>query len=85
MVIKTTFRSPAHPSKKAALTILHRLEIKIEARILDIGRGSGILGLAAVLKNGATIPGCDIYPAAIKVSMQNVALNRMEDRFHLFH
>ena len=85
MVIKTTFRSPAHPSTKAALTILHRLEIKREAQILDIGCGSGILGLAAALKNGATVLGCDICPAAIKASMQNVALNRMEDRFHLFH
>ena len=75
---------PAHPSTKAALTILNRLEIQQEARILDIGCGSGILGLAAALKNGATALGCDISLAAIKASVQNAAFNRMEDRLHLF-
>ena len=75
---------PAHPSTKAALTILRRLEIQQEARILDIGCGSGILGLAAALKNDTTVLGCDISLAAIKASVQNAAFNRMEDRLHLF-
>ena len=52
--------------------------------ILDIGCGSGILGLAAALRNGNSVLGCDISCAAIKASMQNAVLNRMEDRFHLF-
>ncbi|MEA1947707.1 MAG: 50S ribosomal protein L11 methyltransferase [Thermodesulfobacteriota bacterium] len=84
LVLKSRSFPPAHPSTKAALTILQRLEIKREARILDIGCGSGILGLAAALKNGTTALGCDICPGAIKASMQNVALNRMEDSFRLF-
>lgn len=84
LVLKSRSFPPSHPSTKAALTILHRLEIKREVQILDIGCGSGILGLAAALKNGATVLGCDICPAAIKASMQNAALNRMEDRFHFF-
>ena len=85
LVLKTSGSfPPAHPSTKAALTILHCLEIQREARILDIGCGSGILGLATVLKNGATALGCDISLAAIKAAMQNAAFNRMEDRLHLF-
>jgi len=76
---------PAHPSTKAALTILHRLDVKKDARILDIGCGSGILGLAAALKNGGTALGCDIWMAAIRTSRQNSALNQMEDRFKLFN
>ena len=75
---------PAHPSTKAALTILHRLEIKKSARILDVGCGSGILGLAAALKNNSIALGCDISPAAIKASLQNAAFSRMGDRLHLF-
>ena len=75
---------PAHPSTKAALIVLHRLEIKKEARILDIGCGSGILGLAAALKNGATALGCDISLAAIRASRQNAAFNLMEGSFNLF-
>jgi ribosomal protein L11 methyltransferase len=75
---------PAHPSTKAALTVLQRLEIKNEARILDIGCGSGILGLAAALNNDATALGCDINFAAIRASIQNTAFNRMVNRLHLF-
>lgn len=85
LVLKTS-RSfpPAHPSTKAALTILCRLNIKKGARILDIGCGSGILGLAAALRNGGTALGCDIWMGAIWASVQNITLNEMQDRFHLF-
>jgi ribosomal protein L11 methyltransferase len=76
---------PAHPSTKAALTILQRLEVKKDARILDIGCGSGILGLAAALKNGGTVMGCDICMGSIRASKQSSALNLMEDRFKFFH
>jgi ribosomal protein L11 methyltransferase len=76
--------SPAHPSTIAALTILSRLEIKQKARILDIGCGSGILGLAAALKNSASAFGCDISLAAIKNSLQNASSNNLEKRLHLF-
>jgi len=75
---------PAHPSTKAALTILHRLDLKKDARILDIGCGSGILGLAAALKNGGTALGCDIWMGSIRASKQNSVLNQMEDRFKFF-
>jgi len=75
---------PAHPSTKAALTILNRLEIKKDARILDIGCGSGILGLAAALKNSGTVMGCDIWIGSIPAIKQNLALNQMEDRFKFF-
>lgn len=83
LVLKTS-RSfpPAHPSTKAALTILQQLEVKKDARILDIGCGSGILGLAAALKNGGTALGCDIWIGSIRASRENSALNQMEDRFH---
>jgi len=85
LVLKTSGSfPPAHPSTKAALTVLCRLKIKKEARILDIGCGSGILGLAAALKNGATTIGCDISPASIKASMKNAIFNQRQDRFYLF-
>jgi len=85
-LILKTLRSfpPAHPSTRAALTVLDRLEIKKGARILDIGCGSGILGLAAALKNGGSTLGCDISFSAIHASRQNAEFSRMENRLHLF-
>lgn len=85
-LVLRTLRSfpPAHPSTKAALTILQRMEIENTVRILDIGCGSGILGLAAAISNGASALACDISHAAVKASTQNAALNRMKDRLHLF-
>lgn len=85
LVIKTSGSfPPAHPSTKAALTVLERLKMKKEARILDIGCGSGILGLTAVFKNSAMAIGCDVNPASIRASMENALFNQMQDRFHLF-
>jgi len=85
LVIKTAGAfPPAHPSTKAALTVLERLKIKKEGRILDIGCGSGILGLTTVYKNSAMAIGCDINPASIRASRENAIFNRMQDRFHLF-
>ncbi len=85
LVLKTC-RSfpPAHPSTKAALTVLCRMEIQKGARILDIGCGSGILGLTAALRFGGVALGCDIWMGSINASVRNTALNRMQGRFHCF-
>jgi ribosomal protein L11 methyltransferase len=85
LVLKTC-RSfpPAHPSTKAALTVLCRMEIQKGARILDIGCGSGILGLTAALRFGGVALGCDIWMGSINASVRNTALNRMQSRFHCF-
>ena len=86
-LIVKTHRSfpPDHPSTKAALTVLQRIEIEKGSRILDIGCGSGILGLAAALKNNVVALGCDISLPAIRASIKNATLNGMQDNLHLFH
>ncbi|MGA7146200.1 MAG: 50S ribosomal protein L11 methyltransferase [Desulfobacterales bacterium] len=66
------------------MAVLCRLEIQKHARILDIGCGSGILGLAAALRSGGVVLGCDIWMGSIRASIRNTALNRMQDRFHFF-
>ncbi|MGC8698551.1 MAG: 50S ribosomal protein L11 methyltransferase, partial [Halothiobacillus sp.] len=44
-------------------------------RILDVGCGSGILALAALMKGAAQAFGTDIDPQALKASRDNAALN----------
>jgi ribosomal protein L11 methyltransferase len=63
---------------------LERLNIKKQARILDIGCGSGILGLTSIYKNSRMVIGCDINPASVSASRKNAIYNHLQDRFHLF-
>ena len=52
------------------------------AKLLDLGCGSGILGIGALLLGCAHVTGCDIDPKAPEVAAANAALNGFyEDRF----
>ena len=44
-------------------------------RVLDLGCGSGILGIAALLLGCDTVMGCDIDPKAPEAAARNAALN----------
>ena len=51
-------------------------------RVLDLGCGSGILGIAALLLGCESVTGCDIDPKAPEAAARNAALNGIgEDRF----
>ena len=50
-------------------------------RVLDIGCGSGILGIAACLLGAAEAHGVDIDPVAVRTANENAALNGVQDRF----
>ena len=51
-------------------------------RALDLGCGSGILGIAALLLGCERVLGCDIDPKAPEAARRNAALNGLgEDRF----
>lgn len=52
------------------------------SRVLDLGCGSGILGIGALLLGCAHVTGCDIDPKAPEVAAANAALNGFyEDKF----
>ncbi len=54
-------------------------------RTLDLGCGSGILGIAARLFGSETVVGCDIDPKAPDVARANAALNGFgEDVFRVY-
>ena len=51
-------------------------------RVLDLGCGSGILGIGALLLGCDSVAGCDIDPKAPEVAEANAALNGLHaDRF----
>lgn len=51
-------------------------------KVLDVGCGSGILSIAALLCGAGTALGIDIDPAAARVSKDNAALNPFDGRFN---
>ena len=50
-------------------------------RILDVGCGSGILGIAALLTGASTAVGVDIDATAVRTAAENAELNGVSDRF----
>lgn len=49
--------------------------------VLDVGCGSGILSVAALLLGAQKAVGVDIDPLAVKTAVQNAEINHVEDRF----
>ena len=54
--------------------------IEPEARVLDLGCGTGVLSLAAVLFGAPRCLGVDVDPEAISAAQQNAVLNNLQDR-----
>ena len=52
-----------------------------KGRGLDVGCGSGILSVAALLLGAERAVGVDIDELAVKTAVQNAELNHVEDRF----
>ena len=54
-------------------------------KVLDLGCGSGILGIGALVLGSESCVGCDIDPKAPDVAMDNAALNGIgEDKFKVY-
>ncbi|MBR3355935.1 MAG: 50S ribosomal protein L11 methyltransferase [Oscillospiraceae bacterium] len=62
------------------LEAISDIELK-DMRILDMGTGTGILGIAALLKGADSVLGLDIDPYSIENSRENADNNNVGDRF----
>ncbi len=54
------------------------------APVLDLGCGSGILAIAALVLGASRAVGCDIDPKAVRVAQENAAYNGVERRLSVF-
>jgi ribosomal protein L11 methyltransferase len=58
-------------------------EVYRSATVLDVGCGSGILGLVALVRGAARVRALDVDPEAVAVTRENAERNGMADRLEV--
>ena len=74
------FGTGTHETTRLCMELLEQY-VKRGASVLDVGCGSGILSVAALLLGAERAVGVDIDELAVKTAVQNAELNHVEDRF----
>ena len=69
-----TFGTGAHPTTQLGLELLEET-LRPGDRVLDLGCGSGILAIAALVLGGSRAVGVDIDPKAADAALENGSLN----------
>jgi len=83
-----SFGNGQHPTTRLAirgieyaLNKTNLLKAKEKTSVLDIGTGSGVLGITALMMGIKDAVGVDIDPCSIKEAGDNAKINKLEDKF----
>ncbi len=76
------FGTGGHPTTRLVLSMLERRAAGagLPDRVLDVGCGSGVLAIAAVLLGAGSALGVDVDPEAVVAADGNVRVNRVSGR-----
>jgi len=78
------FGSGHHPTTALCIEALEQmLTISMPDSILDVGTGSGVLALAALMMGVPRAVGVDIDPDALEIAAGNARLNNLDKRLRL--
>jgi ribosomal protein L11 methyltransferase len=78
------FGSGHHPTTALCAEALEEsLAIVVADSVLDVGTGSGVLALAALMMGVPRAVGLDIDDAALKIAAEHARLNNVAGRLHL--
>ncbi len=73
------FGTGQHPTTRICLLALQE-RLRPGDRVLDLGTGSGILSIAAVLLGASEVVALDIDPLAVDIAKTNIEANGVADR-----
>lgn len=71
------FGDGTHPTTRLLLEVI-LTRVRGDERVLDIGCGSGVLGLGALRLGAATVVAVDLKPTAVEATRRNAVLNRLD-------
>ena len=83
----SSFGSGSHMTTRLCLESIEKLilEGKNSGTLLDMGCGSGILGIGAYLLSGSDITAVDIEENSIRIARENAEINKLPDnKFHAY-
>jgi ribosomal protein L11 methylase PrmA len=84
MADSNVFGSGHHPTTALCVEAIEEaLAIEVPESVLDVGTGSGVLALTALMRGVPKAVGLDIDADALRVAAENARLNNMEDRLAL--
>jgi ribosomal protein L11 methyltransferase len=72
------FGSGSHPTTRLCLALLESL-VSGGERVIDVGSGSGVLGIAAAKLGAAHVRAVDVDPEAVRATKASAALNGVAD------
>ncbi len=77
------FGTGSHETTRLCLRFLEEILARPDApdRILDVGTGTGILGIAALRLGAREATGIDVDPKAVETALENARRNGVGDRF----
>jgi ribosomal protein L11 methyltransferase len=78
------FGTGTHETTSMCIELLEKC-INNKEEVLDIGCGSGILGIAAAKLGAKHVIGVDLDTGAVKVAKENVRRNQLEDKVEIRH
>jgi ribosomal protein L11 methyltransferase len=82
----TAFGSGLHPTTTLCLEAVEDAATSAApAAMLDVGVGSGVLALAALILGVPRVVGIDVDEEALRIAAENARLNALEPRLHLAH
>ena len=74
------FGSGDHETTSSCLEELENIPIIRDAKVLDVGCGTGVLSIAAARLGARYVAALDPEPNAIKVTVKSIELNHMEEK-----